>query len=233
MRPTRTNEILYAHALEILDDCNKRSIEIRFLGSVALLFLDPSKITWLNENRRPIADIDLIVSKTNVDSLEYYFTERGYINDRNIKMLHGNKRRNFYSPENISIDVFIDNIYLCQEIKVSDRLHLNFPTITNSDLFLSKIQKQNLTDLDVFDIYYILNYNIDTDYIINLALNNWRWWKTLQTNLPIVINSNINITTKALLIDILHSIIKGRKSIKWKIRGFLGPGFQWYNVVEG
>lgn len=228
----RKNQTVYTLTEKILNDCRNLNIEIRLLGSVALLFLDISKRDWLYGQRKLFGDIDFVVLERDINKLEEYFIETGFENNRNVKMLHGNQRRNFSSPKNISVDCFIENIYLCQNITVSDRLYLSYPTISISDLFLSKIQKHTLTSIDVFDIGYILNFNIEVEYIAELCSSNWNWWKTFQINIPVLINSNLNKKNKKKLRDIFDSINSKKKSIKWKTRNIFGSSIKWYNTVE-
>ena len=226
------NEIIYDLTKNILSDCKENSIDIRLFGSVALLFLDSSKIEFINNCRKEIADIDIIVRPKHTIALENYFIGRGYEANRKIKMLYGNKRRSFCLENNISIDVFIGNITLCQDISILDRFDLSYPTTTPSDLFLTKIQKVNLSESDVFDINFILEYDIDFQYIIGLSSKDWNWWKTLTTNIPFLLKKNINDNSKNLLTDLLSKINSNDKTIKWKLRNIIGERKQWHNDVE-
>ena len=228
----KKNEYIYNLSKKILNDCKALDIELRFFGSVALFYLDDTKISWLSENRKAIADIDIVVPTKCIDSFEKYLLNNNFKFNGNIKMLYGNIRRNYYSTENISIDVFIENIFLCQEVIVNNRLNLSYPTIPVADLFLSKIQKHNLSVTDVFDIDYILNYLVDKEYIINLCANQWNWWKTLQTNIPFLINSNFKINNVDKLKDLWISINHTNKSFSWKLRSIVGQNLPWYNYVE-
>jgi hypothetical protein len=226
------NEIIYDLTKNILSDCKENHIDIRLFGSVALLFLDRSKIEFFNEYNRVIADIDIIVRPNHIAKLENYFKSRGYATNRQIKMLYGNQRRGFYLENNISIDVFIGNITLCQDIFILDRFNLSYPTITPSDLFLTKIQKKKLSEKDVFDINFILGYDIDFPYIIELSSKNWNWWKTLTINIPFLMKNKISENNKTLLTNLLFQIDSSNKTINWKLRSIIRERVQWYNDVE-
>jgi len=226
------NEIIYNLTEKILSDCKENSIDIRLFGSVALLFLDRAKHGLNGKYRRAVADIDMIVKPNHIRELENYFLSRGYETDREIKMLFGNKRRCFYSGNNISIDVFIGNITLCQDIFVLDRFDLSYPTLTPSDLFLTKIQKINLSDKDVVDMDFILGFDIDFQYIIGLSSKNWNWWKTLTTNIPFLLKADIGEGSKNLLGGLLFKIESNRKTMSWKVRNVIGGRMGWYNDVE-
>jgi len=136
------------------------------------------------------------------------------------------------SENNISIDVFIGNITLCQDIFVLDRFNLSYPAITPADLFLTKIQKINLSESDVFDISFILEYISDFQYIIELSSKSWNWWKTLTTNIPFLLKGNISENNKKRLNDLLCEINSKYKTINWKFRNIIGEKRRWYNDVE-
>ena len=226
------NEIIYDLTKNILADCKANSIDIRLFGSVALLFLDESKIEFITEYRKGIADIDIIVRPEHILKLETYFMNRGYATNSRIKMLYGNQRRSFHTENNISIDVFIGNITLCQDILILDRFDFKYPTITPADLFLTKIQKMNLSEWDVFDIDFILKYVDDLQYIIDLSSKNWNWWKTLTTNIPFLLKENISEKNKSLLSELLDKIYSSDKTINWKLRNVIGDKGKWYNDVD-
>jgi len=233
------NDIICDLTQNILSDCKDNSIDIRLFGSVALLFLDRAKNGLNNKFLREVADIDIIVKPNHIIALENYFLSREYEANRQVKMLYGNSRRSFRLENNISIDIFIGNITLCQDINILDRFNMDYPTIPPSDLFLTKIQKRYLSEKDVsekdvFDINFILEYGIDYQYIIKLSSENWNWWKTLTTNIPFFLEKNISENSKNLLINLLSEINSNDKSLnwKWKLRNFIGEKMQWYNDVE-
>jgi hypothetical protein len=228
----KKNEIIYQLALKILNDCKNNFIEIRILGSVALLFLDESKVYWLFETREQFGDIDFVISSKNINKFEEYFSLSNFRKNRSVTQLHGNQRRNYYSPENISVDIFINEIVLCQKIKVLNKFNLSYPTLTTTDLFLTKIQKVNLNKTDIFDINFIMNYEIDEEYIINLCVNDWKWWQTFQLNIPIIKNNIQNKNNINILNEILSSINKRKKTIKWFVRNIFGSKIEWYNYIE-
>ena len=226
------NDIIYNLTKGILSECKEKSIDIRLFGSVALLFLDSSIIESIGKYSKIIADIDIIVKPNQIKELECLFMNRGYLANRRVKMLYGNERRSFYLENNLSIDVFIGNITLCQNLSILDRFDETYPTITTSDLFLTKIQKINLSDSDVYSINYILKFGIDFEYIIKLSSESWNWWKTLNKNIPFLLENNISEDNKRLLVDLMNEISSTEKTRSWKLRNFIGEKRSWYNNVE-
>jgi len=75
------NEIIYDLTKNILAECKENSIDIRLFGSVALLFLDSSRIEFINQYRKGIADIDIIKKLELVENIDYKYslsTKREY-----------------------------------------------------------------------------------------------------------------------------------------------------------
>ncbi|MFC0878813.1 nucleotidyl transferase AbiEii/AbiGii toxin family protein [Saccharicrinis sp. FJH2] len=228
----KRNEILFQTANTILKECKTNNIELRLFGSVALLFLDLSKKEWLFENRQQFGDIDFVVRSKDIDNLEKLLISLNYENNRNVKMLHGNQRRSFFTSQNISIDFFLDNIILCQPIEINNRFELSYPTLTPTDLFLSKIQRVELKPKDLFDLDYILTFEIDSDYLIQLCSNEWGWWQTFNTNLPVLLSYTENIKNKTKIESLIDEIRNEEKSLKWKWRNLFGTNMRWHNDVE-
>jgi len=226
------NDIIYNLTKKILSDCKANSIDIRLFGSVALLFLEFERNKSINGFYRGIADIDIIVRPNHIEALESYFINQNYEANRRIKMLYGNQRRSFRLENGISIDVFIGNITLCQDISILDRFDLSYPTIPPVDLFLSKIQKIKLSEKDISDIKFILDYMTDSDcqYIIKLSSKDWNWWKSLTTNISELLKKDINENNKKRLNNLLIGIDSSDKTISWKTRNIIGG--KWYNDVE-
>lgn len=226
------NEVLFQTANTVLKECKSKNIELRLFGSVALLFLDLSKKEWLYENRQYFGDIDFVVRNKDIDNLEKLLIRLNYENNRNVKMLHGNQRRSFYSPQNISLDFFIDDIVLCQPIELSKRFDLSYPTLSPTDLFLTKIQRIGLKSKDLFDLDYILTFEIDSDYLIQLCSNEWGWWKTFNTNLPVILSYTKYNDNKTKIEYLINGIRNDEKSLKWKWRNLFGTKLKWHDDVE-
>ena len=226
------NKIIYNVTENLLSDCKENSIDIRLFGSVALLYLDKTKIDIISKYHGIIGDIDIIIKHEHLTKLEDYCIKQGYTTNRKIKMLYGNKRRSFYLDNNISIDVFIGDITLCQKIPILNRFNLSYPTITPVDLFLTKIQKLYLSDSDVYDITFILEHIINFQYIIDLSSKNWNWWKVLTKNIDFILKKDINENNNKCLKELLYKLNLCDKTINWKIRNIIGERKQWYNDVE-
>ncbi len=242
----KKNAVLLELSNDILKIFKKENIEIRIIGGIGINLKCPDYQKYFDKYREPFSDIDLIIRKTKVDAVEKIFEQMGYEQDLKFKIHFGYQRRVFYSPQNISIEIYLENLNLCQQLIIGDRLLLNYPTLSATDLFLSKIQKIGLTEKDVFDIYCLLSQhklsyeedgNINLEYISNLCAKNWRWWKTLKFNLNEMKNKQLNYFQESNDIDIKlnkieHEIDSIRKSIFWNLRNIIGEKVSWYSFIE-
>jgi len=229
------NEIIFNVSQKILFDCQRKSIDVLLFGGASLLFLPGYEIDFITENRGDINDIDLVVNPKDVARLKYYLVVNGFKPDINFNFQHGNKRICYYREEdNLSIDVFIGDILLCQKIETIHRFRYDKLILAPMILFLTKIQKLKLSDKDIFDINLILKHIdlCDFRFVIELCSKNWRWYKTIITNIFYLLKEK-RITDKKYAIvleDVADKILVSRKTICWNIRKFFGG--QWYNDVE-
>ena len=164
----------------------------------------------------------------------------------NNKILHGYQRRIFYSKQNITIEIYLENLKFCQEIKIGKKIYLDYPSLSPTDLFLSKIQRIDLDHEDMFDIKVLLlqyafspadDRNINIEYISKLCRNDWRWWNTLKENIAVLSQMNIDFKEQEdelleKLATIEAKLNRSKKSFKWKLRKLIGERIAWYNHVD-
>lgn len=231
-----SNKYILDLSNQIVSDCTKQQIDVRILGSVSLYYLQNIDEKWLMYERKSIEDIDLIILRKDIDKIEGYFLSNGFEEDQRIKMLFGLNRRTFYKDNNLSIDLFIDNLMLCQKVEILSRIYINYPTLSVTDLFLSRIQRYGLTDADVADIKAILSNPIDLDYISDLCGRSWGWWKTITFNSNIILNDSRirgDVKVKNVLVELLNEVNIHEKTFLWKIRNVFGTSLKWHELVEG
>jgi hypothetical protein len=242
------NQILLDTAEKILVKCKQENIEVRVLGGAGIFLKCRAFQDFINENREPFSDIDLITGKKNIDKIEALFYDMKFEQNKNFKILFGYQRRIFYTPNNITVEVYLDDLYLCREIKISERIVLDYPTLCATDLFLSKIQRFDLKDKDIIDILVLLasfdfsgngNDKIDLPYIARLCSTQWSWWKTFKHNLSRLYQNDKSwfgtqdrehIDKK--LKEIERAIDSLKKSLKWKLRAIIGEKIKWYKHVD-
>jgi hypothetical protein len=243
---SKRNQILLDLVDDILKKCKQEDIEIRVIGGIGIFLKCPEYQELADTTREPFSDIDLITRKKHIEKIENLFESLGFEQNRNFKILFGYQRRIFYTPMNITVEVYLDDLPLCQDIKISDRICLDYPTLSVTDLLLSKIQRIKLKDKDIFDILILLascnftgeNSNrIDLEYISRLCSKSWRWWKTFKINIDTLykskkdfLNNQGDISGK--LEQVEHAIDSKKKSFGWKLRNLIGEKIRWYRYVE-
>lgn len=240
------NHTLAALCRELVLGAQQRGVVIRALGSMGF-YLKLQKFDDLFSTfREPLGDIDLIIQSKDVLLLEELFTELGLAENKNFKRLFGYQRRIYYTSNGITVEVYLDDLYLCQKLPIRERIYLDDPTLCYTDLFLSKIQRIPLAHKDIFDTSLLLVDSIpatkdpeglNLNLISKLCSTNWRWWKTITTNLgqlselakfPFVDQSLL----ASRILSIMDSISSKKKTIPWHFRNFCGDRVRWYESVE-
>jgi hypothetical protein len=240
------NSILVKLALDLIKKFTDSGIEIRILGSIGLYLSCPQWQQYFSEYRVPFSDIDLITRKDDIGKVEKILTELDYEQNNNFKIHYGYQRRIFYSPDNITLEIYLDNLILCQEIDIGDRILIDYPALSPTDLFLSKIQRIGLKESDIFDIACLLsqhelttidNEGINLHYISSLCSKRWCWWKTTKYNFNEILNNRkfFPIFNSELIKQKIESISQStdlkKKSFCWKFRSAIGDKVSWYNYV--
>ena len=239
----KRNDFLLEKAIAIIQLAKEKNIQLRLFGGLGIY----NKCYHVNNlftlHREPFSDIDFVCYGKDIEALENLLFTINYEQNKVFKTQFGYQRRIFYSPENISVEVYLNDLYLCQTVKTSNRLILDFPTITSTDLFLSKIQKINLSHKDVVDLIILLSNipltnnedSINISYITDLCASDWRWWKTISDNFSYIKNYETILDKNKidLAIGILEDRIhKSKKKFLWILRNIIGTKIDWFNKVD-
>ncbi len=235
---------------EIIDSAEKSNVTLRLLGSIAVrLHSETAKKQVIP---RALTDIDFIGYSKEKERIENVFRNLKYEPNEMFNMLHGSERLQFNKRE-IRVDVFLDKFSMCHEFDFRNRLKLDFPTISVSDLLITKLQIVQLNEKDLKDIIFLLNDHdlsdsdgnrekINAKYIAELCSANWGIYKTFTMNLQKVLrflekclNQN-DEETRTNIKDKCNALIKiiekEPKSILWKIRAAVGERKRWYQLPE-
>jgi hypothetical protein len=123
------------------------------------------------------------------------FEERGYVLDPEIKQAQefGVKRLIHEHPDTgIKIDVFMDDLVMAHTVPFGRRLEMDDPTISVTDMLLSKLQIHEITENDLIDTVVLIadhdlgagdREHIDDGYVASLLSKDWGFWYTTQGNL--------------------------------------------------
>ncbi|OGL46606.1 MAG: hypothetical protein A2161_18310, partial [Candidatus Schekmanbacteria bacterium RBG_13_48_7] len=226
------------------------NIEFRVFGSAGIYLHCPEFRYYFELFDREVNDIDLIGRLSESTKLVKLLKSIGFEEDVEIKRLFGFQRRIFYKDNGtVLVDVVFEKLHFCHDIDLRKRLKLDFPTISVTDLLLSKFQKVELDDIDLLDIsvllleHYIGNTEddiINVDYISDLCSRNWGFWKTVNLNLN-ELEDKISTIIKEpdeikyvidKLMQIRKTITNSKKSILWKLRSIFGEKIKWFRDVD-
>jgi hypothetical protein len=180
------------------------------------------------------------------------FEERGYVADPEIKQAQefGVKRLIHEHPATgIKIDVFMDDLVMAHTVPFGGRLELDDPTITVTDLLLSKLQIHEITENDLIDTVILVaehdlgagdRERIDDGYIASLMSKDWGFCYTTLDNLEKLqeavgryeaLPPEVSTTVRDRLGRLTSRIEDTPKSGKWKLRARVGTRARWYEEV--
>ena len=176
-------------ALELVEHARRQGIELRILGSVAYRLHCPANLVLFEEMERDLTDIDLTARSEQRRSVRELLAEMGYEIDQDMLVASEGKRYAFSDPETgMAVDVFFDELFFCHPIPLRDRLGLDYPTITPTDLLLEKMQIVEINPKDVKDSVVLLlehplgsddREGIDARYIARLLAGDWGFYYTV------------------------------------------------------
>lgn len=237
-------------ALELVDAARERGLELRVLGSLAYRLHCPANIALFEQMKRDLTDIDFAGRSEERKQVRSFLEDRGFVIDQDMLVTTEGKRYFFTDPASgTCVDVFFDELFFCHLIPLRDRLGLDYPTITPTDLLLEKMQIVELNPKDVKDTIVLLFEHplaasdreaIDADYIAKLLAQDWGFHYTVTRNLEAVrsrltdygaVKAEQASVIRQRLDDLQHAIEKEPKTRKWKLRARIGPRVKWYQEV--
>ena len=241
-------------ALRIINLAQSQNVIMRLMGGFAIRLHCP-KFDYLYDRlqRKPALDLDIITYSRFRPQIKKLFVELGYAPMKGMALMFDTGRnRQIYTDEanNRSVDVFFDKLEMCHVIDFKNRLELDSPTITLSDLLLQKAQICKINEKDIKDMIILLREHnvgdveketINIRYAAKLLSDNWGFWYTVKMNLTKVqefLNQYEALTyadrqdIKSKIGKLLKSIEDEPKSLSWKIRAKIGTKKRWYTEVE-
>ncbi|MBU2598405.1 MAG: hypothetical protein KKC53_04410 [Actinobacteria bacterium] len=251
MDPER-DKAFVEEAFKIIEKGKEKGIIFRLLGSIAVKNHSPKYRYLYDEMKRPLTDIDLMTYGKFREGMKKFFKDLGYEPISPIFFaLYGKKRQIYWSDEKKwQVDIFFDELDMCHKVDFRNRLELDDPTITLTDILLEKMQIVEINPKDIKDTSIMLlehdvgdkeEETINMNYISKLLAKDWGYYYTVTTNLKKVKNflgefesltdENSKIVTDR-IDKILERIEDEPKSLKWKIRSKVGTKKKWYKEVE-
>jgi hypothetical protein len=198
---------------------------------------------------RSPGDLDFMGRRKDSKRIEQVMRELSYKPNERINAFNAGRRQIWYAKGN-QVDIILDIFQMNHVIDLRDRLELDKPTITPSDLFLQKIQIVEINEKDVKDLFILLaehelaeddDDKINIKYISKILSDDWGFYHTTMLNLDKLAKllPNYPILTKeeseaisGRAEAIVEKLKSSPKSFKWKLREKIGERQTWYNVVE-
>jgi len=243
----------------LVEEATKRGVPIRLLGGVAIRMhcvelLDfAKKLQRLGEGQQEYTDLDFMSYAKYRNKMKEFFNEMGYDKRPTTMSSAATQRQIYFHPKGwFTVDVFFDKLLAANHpLDFKNRLELDAPTVTPTDLLLEKLQIVFPSEKDVKDSILIFraheiseseeNNRINAKAVSELLAADWGFWYTVTTNLNglkgyvaefelIDESEKKDVTAK---IDTLFSVIeKVPKTSGWKMRSMMGTKKKWYNPVE-
>jgi hypothetical protein len=235
-------------ALEIVNMARDRGITLRILGSLAYRIHCPTNIALFEEMKRDLTDIDFATRGEQRKDVRDYLGGLGYAIDKDVLVTTEGKRYAFTDPENgLNIDVFFDELFFCHAIPLKNRLDLDYPTITPTDLLLEKMQIVEINPKDIKDSLVLLLEHtiasgpdaIDAAYIARLLASDWGFYYTFTTNITRLDREvaqagfapDAVATVRGRIAELMRAIEAAPKGTAWKLRAKVGTRVKWYQEV--
>jgi hypothetical protein len=236
-------------ALDLVEDARQQGLELRILGSLAYRLHCPANIELFEQMKRDLTDIDLAARGDQRREVRTWLETRGFVVDQDVVVATEGKRYCFTEPgSGTALDIFFDELYFCHPIPLRDRLALDFPTITPTDLLLEKMQIVELNPKDVKDsLVLLLEHSLDTSgkdaidhtYVARLLGADWGFYYTVTTNLERLrghLGDGELDAGQAQIVEerieaLERAIEEEPKTGKWRMRARIGPRKRWYQEV--
>jgi len=207
----------------------------------------------LGEGQQEYTDLDFMSYSKFRKKMKNFFAELGYSKRPPTMSSAATQRQIYFHPKGwFYVDVFYDKLLAANHpLDFRDRLDLDSPTITPTDMLLEKVQIVFPDEKDVKDAMLLLRAHeispqeeknkINARFIAGKLASDWGFWYTVTTNLKglkqyvsddqrLSSDNKQDLTSK---VDaLLATIEKEQKSTGWKMRAVIGTKRRWYNPVE-
>lgn len=223
-----------AESLRLVEVCESAGVTLRMLGGTAIALHSGRG----ESPHRAFSDLDAVVGRRDVRGLRKLLERSGYEADRRFNAVNADSRLIFYGPAG-KLDVFVDDFEMCHRIALAGRLTVDSPTISPSDLLLTKLQVVEIDRKDVADLTLLIETHavaggegdhFNADYLRRLLGRDWGLWKTVGMGLERMRDEAPGLRAR---IDELAELAEsGPRSLGFKLRGVLGERSRWYEEPE-
>lgn len=236
-------------ALDLVERAQQRGIVLRILGSLAYRLHCPANLELFEQMQRDLTDVDLAAPGEQRKQVRDLLAGLGYVIDQDLLVTSEGRRYAFSDSERrMVVDVFFDELFFCHPIPLKERLSLDYPTITPTDLLLEKMQIVDINPKDIKDSLVLLLEHplmsneadaIDHEYIATLLARDWGFYYTVTLNLEGLsehVGDGALPPAQAQIVqtrldELKNAIEKEPKTTRWKVRARVGTRVKWYQEV--
>ena len=234
----------------VLEAAMSAGVDLRAIGGIGVALRAPS--IRLFRVTRTYHDIDLVGCAPR-GPIETALTRLGYEPARRFNALNGADRLLFHDASGRRVDVFLDQLRMCHDLRFTERLIVDGWTLPLADLLLSKLQIVELTDRDAQDIAALLadheltenDSGIGLGRIRSVCATDWGWWRTVNENLRRLVarwpedaawgsaDEGLVFGTATARATALRGYLANTpKSAAWRVRAAIGDRVRWYTEPE-
>lgn len=227
---------LVDEGLVVVDEANERGLVVRLLGGAGVVLHCRSAAG--EAAHRPIGDLDAATTRRDAKAVAASLRDRGYAPETRFNALHGERRMIFHGPAG-KLDLFVDVFEMCHRIDLTSRLELDTPTLTASDLLLTKLQVVELNAKDASDAALLLREHelasgegdwIDVDYLATLVGDDWGLWRTATLTLDRLAELEPGVADRA---GALRAALDAApKTRRFRLRARVGERKRWYEIPD-
>jgi hypothetical protein len=233
-----TNRKLLNEGVRIVERAHAEGLTARLLGGVGIVLHCPAHTE--SGGHRAIGDIDLIVKSGDGRRFAGLLEAEGYRPETRFNALHGHHRMLWHGDLG-RLDVLIGAFEMCHQIDMAHRLELDWPTLTATDLLLTKLQIVELNAKDALDAEVLLSEHdierkegdcINLLYLETLVANDWGLWRTVTGTLAHLeqLPSKEPVSAKAR--ELRMALFTSPKTLKFRMRARIGEKVPWYVIPD-
>ncbi len=227
---------LIDEGMSLTQAADAAGLKLRLLGGVGVVAHCPNALA--GQAHREIADIDVAITRRDARKLAAFLESRGYTAETRFNAMHGDTRMIFHGPQG-KLDVFVGSFSMCHALDIDDRLALDFPALTATDLLLTKLQIVELNAKDAHDASVLMTEHelgegdgdhIDTAYVARLTGDDWGLWRTVTATLQRLGELHPPVADRCRALG--DALQRAPKSRRFKLRARVGERVQWYELPE-
>ena len=174
--PRISPEEFLEESVKLLDEAKESGLILKIIGGTAVrLHMSQKGLDLLNRLGRELKiELDLVGLSKQKGDIRKFFERKGWAFDSYMfyfTMSTTVRNRYIFRGEKFDIDVFFDELDMCHKIDLRRRLELDHPTISLSDLLLSKLQIVDFTKKGAIDtVAILLDHEIGEEEVLREAL---------------------------------------------------------------